>query len=127
MKKVSLHAFFRVLGGLVFLALGLSHFYYTTEMAVFVPLPTGSIYFVYGTGLILVIAAFSLLLNQSVRYAWLAIACALALSAGFVQLGMEWRQDDEILRQVGMVNVIKLLMAFVIPLIGMWMLIRKSG
>lgn len=127
MKKFTYKDILRILGGIIFLALGLSHFYYTTEMAVFVPLPTGAHYFVYGTGLILVTAAFSLLLNQAVPYAWIAIACALALSAGFVQLGMEWRQEDEILRQVGIVNSIKLLVAFIIPLIGMWMLMRKSG
>lgn len=101
----------RILAGLAFLYLGLSHFYYTTQMAFFVPLPKGSVYFVYLVGGLLTFSSLAVILNKGIRIAFLVIACVLALSAGFVQTGIEWRNPDEIIREVSFTNIAKMMLA----------------
>lgn len=102
--------------GLLFLVLGLSHFYYTSEMAIFVPLPFGARWFVYAAGMVFTLCAAAIILDRFVKKAFIIIACTLAISAGFVQLGIEWQQQDEILKTVGITNIVKLLVAVAILL-----------
>ena len=108
---MSISNIIRIVIGLVFFALGLSHFYYTHEMAIYVPLPTGSSYFVYIVGAGFTFASLALMANKSVKTSLVAIALLLAISAGFVQLGIESRNTDEILKSISITNIVKLLVA----------------
>ena len=114
--KLTATDFIRIVVGLLFLALGLSHFYYTHDMAIFVPLPTGSIYFVYLVGAGFTFASLALIMNKAVKTSLVVIALLLAISGGFVQLGIESRNPDEILKSVSIVNIIKLLVATMVLL-----------
>lgn len=116
----------QLLFGLLFLVLGLSHFYYTSEMAIFVPLPSGARLFVYAAGIVFTLCAAAIILDRFVKEAAIIIACTLAISAGFVQLGIEWQQQDEILKTVGITNVIKLLVAVAILLAAGYYSTRKK-
>jgi len=123
--KLNLRDILRIAAGLLFLAIGLSHFYYTLDMAIFVPLPTGAKLFVYLVGACIIVPAVLVLLNKSVKQSFVAIACALALSAAFVQGGIEWHNPDEILSQVGLVNISKLLIAFLVLLFVIYFPAKK--
>ena len=114
--KLTATDFIRIVVGLLFLALGLSHFYYTHDMAIFVPLPTGSIYFVFLVGAGLTFASLALIMNKAVKTSLVVIALLLAISGGFVQLGIESRNPDEIIKSVSIVNIIKLLVATMVLL-----------
>lgn len=112
-----LQSVLRILLGLFFLALGMLHFYYTIEMAIFVPLPTGAVYFVYGIGSITCLLGLMIVVNLYVRASLIALALILCLTAGMVQIGVELQQNDLILQRVGISNVVKLLIACVILLV----------
>jgi uncharacterized membrane protein len=114
--KSGIQAVLRILAGIFFLFLGLTHFYYTRQMAIFVPLPSGSTYFVYLNGILITLAAFGILANWKVRQSFVIIACVLAITGTFVQLGIEFRQQDEIMVQVGVANVLKIFIAVLVLL-----------
>lgn len=109
--------FFRVLLGLFFLGLGLLHFYYTIEMAIFVPLPTGAVPFVYFVGTLTSMCGLLIIANRYVRQSLIALAVMLCLTAAMVQIGVELQGLDPILKRVGISNVIKLLIAWGILLV----------
>ena len=107
----------RILLGLFFLALGILHFYYNLQMAIFVPLPTGATTFVYAIGSITAALGILIIFNKYVRQSLIALSVLLFLTAGMVQIGIEWRNPDPILSQVGISNVVKLLIACIILLV----------
>lgn len=117
MNQNILKTILRVAGGVVFLALGFYHIFQAHQLAIFVPLPTGSVYFVYLVGLILVAASVSVIRNRSMQTAWITIALVLAISGVFVQLGVEWVQPEEILKDVRLANLFKMMIALVILLV----------
>ena len=102
--------------GLLFLLLGLSHFYYTFEMALFVPLPHFSKWFVYLIGAIISCSSILIIFQKKITLSFILIALSIAISAGLVQLGIELHSQDEILKPVGVTNVVKLLLAVFILL-----------
>ena len=114
---------FRILLGLIILIFGLSHFYYSFEMAFFMPLPIGAKLFVYTVGVITSLCGIFIVLNRNVRISLIVVAVLLIVTGGMVQLAVEWKNPDEILGPLGMTNVIKLLMA---SLILMVLTIRKK-
>lgn len=107
----------RILLGLFFLALGGLHFYYNLQMAIFVPLPTGAVPFVYFVGGLTCMFALLIIANRYVRESLIAIAVILFLTAGMVQIGVDLQGNDLILKQVSISNVVKLLLACIILLV----------
>ncbi len=103
--------------GVLFLLLGLSHFYYTVEMAVFVPLPHFSKWFVYLIGTIISVSSVLIILQRKVLLSFILIAMSIAISGALVQLGIELNTQDEILKPVGVTNIIKLLISVLILLL----------
>ena len=106
----------RILLGLFFLALGSLHFYYNIEMAIFVPLPTGAVPFVYAIGSLICIFSMLIIANRYVRSSIIAIAVILFVTAAMVQIGVDLQGNDLILKQVSISNVIKLLLACIMLL-----------
>ena len=109
--KITVNDIIRIIVGLLFFVVGLSHFYYTHDMAIYVPLPSGSIYFVYLVGAGFTFSALALMMNKYIKTSLVVIALLLAISGGFVQLGIESRNPDEILKSVSIANIVKLLVA----------------
>lgn len=103
--------------GLLFLLLGLSHFYYTFEMALFVPLPHFSKWFVYLIGAIISCSSILIIFQKKVVTSFIFIAMSIAISGALVQLGIEFNTQDEILKPVGVTNILKLLMSILILLL----------
>lgn len=107
----------RILLGLFFLALGALHFYYNLQMAIFVPLPTGAVPFVYLVGSLISIFALLIIANRYIRSSLIAIAVILFLTAAMVQIGIDLQGNDLILKQVSISNVVKLLLACIMLLV----------
>ncbi len=104
----------RVVSGILFLALGGFHFYAYDYMAVFVPLPVGSKVFVLLVAALISVCAIALILNKYSRTALITIGITLAFTSFLVMIPMAYREPDEMLKQINLSNLYKLVLAFVV-------------
>ena len=107
----------RILMGCFVIVIGLLHFYYNLEMALFVPLPSGASQFVYAVGGITTLCGIFIVLNKQVRLACITFASLLFLTAAMVQGAVEWRNPDFILSRVGLANALKFSIACIVLLV----------
>ena len=111
----------RILAGLCFLCIAWVHFDDAHRMAVYVPLPWGSVYFVYFSGLLIALASMGVIFNRYLKRSLMLIAIVFAFTAMVVQIPVTWRQE-EILRLIGFSNLFKLGLACILLLITSGML-----
>ncbi len=102
----------RIIFGLLFLAIGLFHFYAYQYLAVYVPLPFGSKAFVLLVGAIISGSALALIINKYAYPALTTIAITLAVTAFMVMIPMTLREPDEILKRIELSNLVKVILAF---------------
>ena len=103
---------FRILTGLIFLAIGLYHFYAYEFLAVFVPLPHGSKIFVCVIACIISLTSVGIIVNKFVKKSLTIISVIFLLTAFMTAIPMNMRETDEIMRSIGYANLIKFGMAF---------------
>lgn len=111
MNKALIQRTLLIFLGLFLLVVGLSHFYYTTQMAIFVPLPKGAVYFVYATGALISSASVFIILNKFVQTSIVVIGVVFAVTALMVQIAIELHNPDEVLQGVALSNLGKLALA----------------
>ncbi|MDP1727794.1 MAG: hypothetical protein Q8M15_13500 [Bacteroidota bacterium] len=104
----------RIVSGILILALGAFHFYAYDYMAVFVPLPMGSKAFVLIVAALISLCAIALILNKYSRTALITIGITLAFTSFLVMIPMAYREPDEMLKQINLSNLYKLVLAFVV-------------
>ncbi len=102
----------RILFGLLFLGIGLFHFYAFEYLAVYVPLPFGSKAFVLLVGAIISSCAIATIINKYTHAALTTIAITLAVTAFMVMIPMTLREPDEILKRIELSNLFKVVLAF---------------
>lgn len=98
---------FRVLVGLLFLAIGLYHFYAYEFLAVFVPLPHGSKIFVCVVAALISLSSIGIMLNKFTRASLITLAIIFLLTAFMTAIPMTFREPDEIIKRIGFANLIK--------------------
>lgn len=102
----------RIAFGLLFLAIGIFHFYAYQYMAVYVPLPLGSKAFVILVGAIICMSGIGIALNKFARLGLIIIAITLSFTGLMVLTPMIFRNPDEILKMIELPNLYKLILAF---------------
>jgi len=98
---------FRILIGLIFLTIGLYHFYAYEFLAVFVPLPHGSKILVCIIATIISLAAIAIMLNKFVRPSLITLALVFLLTAFMTAIPMTLREVDELFKSIGIANLVK--------------------
>ncbi len=99
--------FFRILTGMIFLAIGLYHFYAYEFLAVFVPLPYGSKIFVCIVAAIISLASIGIMLNKFIRPSMIILSIIFLITAFMTAIPMTIRETDEIMRSIGYANLVK--------------------
>jgi len=113
-------AILRIIVGLIFLLIGIVHFVRTSEMAVYVPFPFGSVEFVYIVGTIIVIASFGIIVNKYLLVSLITLAITMAFTALLVQIPISLREREHILKVIGLSNLVKLGLATVLLLMALY-------
>lgn len=108
----------RILIGLIFLSTGIIHFVKAHELAVYVPIPYGSVQFVYFIGFITVFASFGIIVNKYLQASLITLAITMASTAILVQIPIFIREREYILRVIGISNLIKLSLAIALLLMA---------
>lgn len=104
----------RIMFGLLFLAIGLFHFYAYEFMAIFVPLPKGSKIFVLLVASLISIGAIGILVNKYLRTALIMIASIFSLTGFMVLTPTIYRSSDELIKSVQEPNLGILFLAVII-------------
>src|ERR1035437_1596321 len=97
----------RILIGLIFLSIGLYHFYAFEFLAVFVPLPHGSKIIVCTFASIILLASIGIILNKFLRPSLITLAIVFLLTAFMTAIPMTLREADELLKSIGIANLVK--------------------
>ena len=113
-------AVIRIIIGFIFLFIGIVHFVRTSEMAVYVPLPSGAVLFVYFIGTITVFASLGVIVNKHLTISLITLAITMAFSALIVQIPITVREREYFLKIIGLSNLIKLGLAIILLLIAMY-------
>ncbi len=100
--------------GLLLLYVAYFHFQNYAVMAVYVPLPVGSKYFVLFVATILAFSGLALVLGKSIRTAYLATAITFAVTGLMVLIPTIDRSNDFYLRMIQLPNVYKLVISTII-------------
>jgi uncharacterized membrane protein len=116
MKSITFKSAFRVLSGVLFLVIGLFHFYDYQFMAVFVPLPVGSKFFVILSGALISISALGIIVNRYFSASMITLGITLALTGLMVGIPAILREPDAILRMLALSNMTKIGLAFCVLL-----------
>ena len=98
---------FRILIGLLFLSIGLYHFYAYEFLAVFVPLPHGSKILVCTIATIISLASIGIILNKFLKPSLITLAIVFLLTAFMTAIPMTLREGDEIIKSIGIANLVK--------------------
>jgi uncharacterized membrane protein YphA (DoxX/SURF4 family) len=106
----------RIVLGLLFLASGIFHFMNYGVMAVFVPLPWGSKYFVLLVATIISVCSVSIVLNQYTRASFLTIAIVFFLTGVMILLPTIHFSNDAYLKVIQLPNLYKTIIAFFVLL-----------
>lgn len=104
----------RIMFGLLFLAIGLFHFYAYEFMAIFVPLPKGSKIFVLLVASLISIGAIGIMVNKYLRTALIMIASIFSLTGFMVLTPTIYRSSDELIKSVQEPNLGILFLAVII-------------
>ena len=97
----------RVIIGLLFLAIGLYHFYAYEFLAVFVPLPHGSKIFVCVIAALISLSSIGIMMNKFTRASLITLALIFLVTAFITAIPMTFREPDEIIKRIGFANLIK--------------------
>lgn len=97
----------RVIIGLLFLAIGLYHFYAYEFLAVFVPLPHGSKIFVCVIAALISLSSIGIMMNKFTRASLITLALIFLVTAFMTAIPMSFREPDEIIKRIGFANLIK--------------------
>ena len=97
----------RVIIGLLFLAIGLYHFYAYEFLAVFVPLPHGSKIFVCVIAALISLSSIGIMMNKFTRASLITLALIFLVTAFMTAIPMTFREPDEIIKRIGFANLIK--------------------
>jgi len=103
---------FRILLGVLFLCIGLYHFYAYEFLAVFVPLPHGSKVLVCIIAGLICLSAIGIIANKLLKESLIALSIIFLLTALMTAIPMTMRETDEIMRSIGYANLIKFGIAF---------------
>ncbi len=104
----------RILTGLLFLAAAAVHFYYYKVMAVYVPLPVGSKYFVLFVATLITFLSVAILLNFETRKAFFALAIIFAVTGMMILIPTIFFSNDMYLKLIQLPNLYKVLVAIII-------------
>lgn len=110
----------RIIIGFIFLFIGIVHFVKTPEMAVYVPVPFGSVQFVYFIGTITLFASIGIIVKKYFIASLITLAITMASSALLVQIPILIREREYILKVIGLSNLVKLGLAIILLLIAFY-------
>ena len=97
--------------GLLFLAIGLFHFYAYEFMAIFVPLPKGAKIFVLLVASLISISAIGIIVNKYLRSALIMIASIFSITGFMVLTPTVYKSSDELIKSVQEPNLVILFIA----------------
>ncbi|OYU97051.1 MAG: hypothetical protein CFE21_01820 [Bacteroidetes bacterium B1(2017)] len=103
----------RILAGVLFLATGIFHFMNYEVMAVYVPLPVGSKYFVLLIASIISISSILVMLGKYVRESFFTIAITFAITGLMILIPTIHYSNDQYLKLIQIPNLYKVVIATV--------------
>lgn len=103
----------RVISGALFLAAGYIHFANYEVMAVYVPLPVGSRYFVLMVATLISLLAIAVILGRETRKAYFALAIVFAFTGLMILIPTIHFSNDYLLKLVQVPNLYKVVIAVI--------------
>ncbi|MFI5222114.1 MAG: hypothetical protein ACHQK8_07300 [Bacteroidia bacterium] len=116
----------RIIFGLLFLAIGLFHFYNMNEMSMFFPLPFGGKIYVMAVGTLVGISGVAIIINRYVKISLLTISCILAITGFFLLWALfHFKIQDPIMKILGFSCLTEIGIAVVVLLVVAVVKVKK--